>query len=119
LVWGRFDLLPSGVEPVPGPSQYGSLEQVGDDDIAIITEEVEEDIVIQEDASEFDAEVEVEEIDEIYVSDEEPPADTSSVEIISLFLITIRTESDGINSVKREHHFSTSKHHDPRNFNWR
>jgi hypothetical protein len=90
-----------------------------DDDMAIITEEVEEDIVIQEDASEFDAEVEVEEIDEIYVSDEEPPADTSSVEIISLFLITIRIESDGVNSVKREHHFSTSKHHDPRNFNWR
>ena len=83
MVWGRFDLLPSGVEPVPGPSQYGALEQVGDDDIAIITEEVEEDIVIQEDASEFDAEVEVEEIDKIYVSDEEPPADTSSVEIIS------------------------------------
>jgi hypothetical protein len=82
-------------------------------------EEVEEDIVIQEDASEFDAEVEVEEIDEIYVSDEEPPADTNSVEIISLSLITIRTESDGINSVKREHHFSTSKHHYPRNFNWR
>jgi hypothetical protein len=109
----------SGVEPVPGPSQYGASEQVGDDDMAIITEEVEEDIVIQEDASEFDAEVEVEEIDEIYVSDEEPPADTSSVEIISLSLITIRTESDGINFVKREHHFSTSKHHDPRNFNWR
>jgi hypothetical protein len=92
---------------------------VGDDDMAIITEEVEEDIVIQEDASKFDAEVEVEEIDEIYVSDEEPPADTSSVKIISLSLITIRTESDGINSVKREHYFSTSKHHDPRNFNWR
>ena len=109
----------SGVEPVPGPSQYGASEQVGDDDMAIITEEVEEDIFIQEDASEFDAEVEVEEIDEIYVSDEEPPADTSSVEIISLSLITIRTESDGINSVKREHHFSTSRHHDPRNFNWR
>jgi hypothetical protein len=48
-----------------------------------ITEEVEDDIVIQEDASEFDAEVEVEKIDEIYVSDEEPPADTSSVEVIS------------------------------------
>ena len=104
------------VEPVPGPSQYGASEQVGDVDMAIITEEVEEDIVIQEDASEFDAEVEVE---EIYVLDEEPPADTSSVEIKSLSLITIRTESDGINSVKREHHFSTSKHHDPRNFNWR
>ena len=89
------------VEPVPGPSQYGASEQVGDVDMAIITEEVEEDIVIQEDASEFDAEVEVEEIDEIYVSDEEPPADTNSVEIISLSLITIRTESDGINSVKR------------------
>ena len=64
-------------------------------------------------------EAEVEEIDEIYVSDEGPRADTSSVEIISLSLITIRTESDGINSVKREHHFSTSKHHDHRNFNWR
>ena len=86
----------SGVEPVPGPSQYGASEQVGDDDMAIITKEVEEDIVIQEDASEYDAEVE--EIDEIYVSDEEPPADTSSVEIISLSLVTIRTESDGINS---------------------
>jgi hypothetical protein len=48
-----------------------SSEQVGDDDMAIITEEVEEDIVIQEDASKFDVEVEVEEIDEIYVSDEE------------------------------------------------
>jgi hypothetical protein len=69
--------------------------------MAIITEEVEEDIVIQENASEFDAEVEVEEIDEIYVSDEEPPAHTNTVEIISLSLITIRTESDGINSVKR------------------
>jgi hypothetical protein len=44
----------SGVEPVPGPSQYGASEQVGDDDMAIITEEVEEDIVIQENASEFD-----------------------------------------------------------------
>jgi hypothetical protein len=43
----------SGVEPVPGPSQYGASEQVGDDDMAIITEEVEEDIVIQEYASEF------------------------------------------------------------------
>jgi hypothetical protein len=32
----------SGVEPVPGPSQYGASEQVGDDDMAIITEEVEE-----------------------------------------------------------------------------
>ena len=82
----------SGVEPVPGPSQYGASEQVGDDDMAIITEEVEEDIIIQVDASEFDAEVEVEEIDEIYVSDEEPPADTSSVEIISLSLITIRNK---------------------------
>ena len=28
----------SGVELVPGPSQYGALEQVGADDMAIITE---------------------------------------------------------------------------------
>ena len=28
----------SGVEPVPGPSQYGASEQVGADDMAIITE---------------------------------------------------------------------------------
>jgi hypothetical protein len=68
--------------------------------IPIITEEVEEDIVIQEDASKFDAEVEVEEIDEIYVSDEEPPADTSSVKIISFSLITIRTESDAMGLYK-------------------
>jgi hypothetical protein len=64
--------------------------------LIVISFQVTRDIVIQEYASEFDAEVEVEEIDEIYVSDEEPPADTSSVEIISLSLITIRTESDGI-----------------------
>lgn len=91
----------SGVEPVPGPSQYGASEQMGADVMAIITEEVVEDIVIQEKSSEFDVGAEVEEIDEIYVSDEEPPADTSSEEIISLSLITIRTESDGISSVKR------------------
>jgi hypothetical protein len=67
---------------------------VDNDDMAIITEEVEEDIVIQEYASEFDAEVEVEEIDEIYVSDEEPPADTSYIALLEFSTKIIKFSSN-------------------------
>ena len=85
---------PVRVEPVPGPSQYGASEQLDADDMNVVAEEVVEGVIIQ-DTSEFDTEAE--EINEIYISDDEPTEDTtSSVVIISLSLITIRNESNGI-----------------------
>lgn len=108
---------PVRVEPIPGASQYVASQQVDADDMNVVEGEVVEDVIIQ-DTSEFDTEAE--EINEIYVSDDEPTKDTtSSVEIISLSLITIRNESNGIKTVKREHHCYASTHHDPRNFDWR
>jgi hypothetical protein len=85
---------PVRVEPVPGPSQYGASEQLDADDMNVVAEEVVEGVIIQ-DTSEFDTEAE--EINEIHISDDEPTEDTtSSVVIISLSLITIRNESNGI-----------------------
>jgi hypothetical protein len=72
----------------------GASEQLDADDMNVVAEEVVEGVIIQ-DTSEFDTETE--EINEIYISDDEPTEDTtSSVVIISLSLITIRNESNGI-----------------------
>ncbi|VDI05648.1 Hypothetical predicted protein [Mytilus galloprovincialis] len=105
-----------------------------------IPESVDE-VVLEEDASEFDMESAQEvvghgasgsntlEPDDVYNSDSDTCTRTSdqnkigdshinSVEIVNLSLITIRSSKDGVSSVKREHNFATSTHYDPRSFDW-
>ncbi|CAC5384019.1 unnamed protein product [Mytilus coruscus] len=117
---------------VPGPSSP---------EVPEVPESVDE-VILQEDASEFDIESAQEgvghgasggntlELDDVYNSDSDTGATTSdpdeigdshidSVEIVNLSLITIRSSRDGVSSVRREHNFATSTHYDPRSFDWR
>ncbi|CAG2216806.1 unnamed protein product [Mytilus edulis] len=121
-------------ENVPGPSNP---------EVPEVKEFVDE-VILQEDASEFDIESAQEgaghsgsasggtslEPDDIYISDsnssttasnsdEEGESHIDSVEIVNLSLITIRSTKNGVSSVRREHNFATSTHYDPRSFDWR
>ncbi|CAG2235000.1 unnamed protein product [Mytilus edulis] len=121
-------------ENVPGPSSPEVPEG----------QEFVDEVILQEDASEFDIESAQEgaghsgsasggtslEPDDIYISDsnssttasnsdDEGESHIDSVEIVNLSLITIRSTKNGVSSVRREHNFATSTHYDPRSFDWR